>query len=204
MREITEFHVHTAEGIHDGVLQCLEPATLFTLGTFVKTKKEKFFIFAEQFFFLEKRLTQAHEGAKGVETNSGEERTSFALSTLHDIMIREILSANLVETVSVHCVRDDVYCIYIFITSIVKIVRERARVQESASSCEITLAPLHAREGYAPSRYTHRPANNERQTLWHTLTTGQSFDQDSGSSIHGLAQRKRALFRCLSRSGRDC
>jgi hypothetical protein len=52
MREITEFHVHTAEGIHDGVLQCLEPATLFTLGTFVKTKKEKFFIFAEQFFSL--------------------------------------------------------------------------------------------------------------------------------------------------------
>jgi hypothetical protein len=37
----------------------------------------------------------------------------FALSNLHDVMVREICGQNLVETVSVRCVRDNVWYIHI-------------------------------------------------------------------------------------------
>ena len=105
--------MHTAKGVDDGVLQCLEPATLFGLGMLVQTKKEKFSIFTELLFFLEICLTKSHEGTQSVESHSREKRMVFALSNLHDVMVREICGQNLVETVSVRCVRDNVWYIHI-------------------------------------------------------------------------------------------
>jgi hypothetical protein len=118
--------VHTAKGVDDGVLQCLEPATLFGLGMLVQTKKEKFSIFTELLFFLETCLTKSHEGTQGVESHSREKRMVFTLSNFHDVMIREICGADLVETVSVRCVRDNVWYIHIHISPPTRRAAQRA------------------------------------------------------------------------------
>ena len=103
--------MYTAKGVDDGVLQYLEPATLVALGMLVQTKQEKLSIFTELLFFLETCFTKSHEGTQGVESHSREKRMVFTLSNFDDVMIREICGANLVQTVSVHCVKDNVWCV---------------------------------------------------------------------------------------------
>ena len=120
--------MYTAKGVDDGVLQCLEPATLLALGMLVQTKKEKFSIFTELLFFLETCLTKSHEGTQGVESHSREKRMVFTLSNFHDVMIREICGADLVETVSVlYAVLGTMYGIYIYISPPPRAGRPSAR-----------------------------------------------------------------------------